>query len=71
MAMCFPISRYRLPIDGSEAVATVTQYNMPQKGQLTITKTGEVFASVQENDGLYQPVYEVAGLPGAVYGDRR
>ncbi|WP_330372262.1 hypothetical protein [Mediterraneibacter gnavus] len=46
---------------------TVTQYNMPQKGQLTITKTGEVFASVQENDGLYQPVYEVAGLPGAVY----
>ena len=54
-------------IDGSEAVVTVTQYNMPQKGQLTITKTGEVFASVQENDGLYQSVYEVAGLPGAVY----
>uniref|UniRef100_UPI0034A1E562 hypothetical protein n=1 Tax=Bacteroides sp. MSSM.1001136sp1_RTP21357st2_D2_RTP21359_211015 TaxID=3141586 RepID=UPI0034A1E562 len=46
-------------IDGSEAVVTVTQYNMPQKSQLTITKTGEVFASVQENDGLYQPVYEV------------
>ncbi len=54
-------------IDGSEAVVTVTQYNMPQKGQLIITKTGEVFASVQENDGLYQPVYEVMGLPGAVY----
>lgn len=54
-------------IDGSEAVVTVTQYNMPQKGQFVITKTGEVFASVQENDGLYQPVYEVAGLPGAVY----
>lgn len=54
-------------IDGSEAVVTVTQYNMPQKGQLTITKSGEVFASVQENDGLYQPVYEVAGLSGAVY----
>lgn len=54
-------------IDGNEAVVTVTQYNMPQKGQLTITKTGEVFASVQENDGLYQPVYEVMGLPGAVY----
>lgn len=54
-------------IDGSEAVVTVTQHNMPQKGQLTISKTGEVFASVQENDGLYQPVYEVKGLPGAVY----
>ena len=54
-------------IDGSEAVVTVTQYNMPQKGQFTISKTGEVFVSVQENDGLYQPVYEVKGLPGAVY----
>ena len=54
-------------IDGSEAVVTVTQYNMPQKGQFTISKTGEVFASVQENDGLYQPVYEVSGLPGAIY----
>lgn len=54
-------------IDGSESVVTVTQHNMPQKGQLTITKTGEVFASVQENGGLYQPVYEVMGLPGAVY----
>lgn len=54
-------------VDGSEAVVTVVQYNQPQKGQLTITKTGEVFASVQENEGFYQPVYEVAGLPGAVY----
>lgn len=54
-------------IDGSEAVVTVTQYNMPQKGRLTIAKTGEVFASVQENEGLYQPVYEIMGLPGAVY----
>ncbi len=63
MAMCCPVSRCRT-IDGSEAVVTVTQYNMPQKGQITITKTGEVFASVQENDGLYQPVYEVQpGFP--------
>lgn len=54
-------------IDGSEAVVTVSQYNMPQKGQITVTKTGEVFASVVENDGLFQPVYEVMGLPGAVY----
>ena len=54
-------------VDGSETVVTVTQYNMPQKGQLTISKTGEVFFSVQENEGLYQPVYEVKGLPGASY----
>ena len=37
-----------------------------QKNIRQAKKTGEVFASVQENDGLYQPVYEVAGLPGAV-----
>lgn len=54
-------------VDGSEAVVTVVRENMPQKGKITITKTGEVFASVQENDDLYQPVYEVMGLPGAVY----
>lgn len=54
-------------VDGSETVVTVTQYNMPQKGQITISKTGEVFFSVQENEGLYQPVYEIKGLPGASY----
>ena len=54
-------------IDGSEAVVTVVRENIPQKGVITITKTGEVFSSVQENDGFYQPVYEVMGLPGAVY----
>ena len=54
-------------VDGSETVVTVTQYNHAQMGQLTISKSGEVFATVQENDGLYQPVYEVQSLPGAVY----
>lgn len=54
-------------VDGSEAVVTVVQYNQPQKAQLTISKSGEAFASVQENDGFYQPVYEVVGQPGAVY----
>ncbi|MDL2324403.1 class B sortase [Ruminococcaceae bacterium OttesenSCG-928-A16] len=54
-------------IDGSEAIVTVVQKNMPQKGTVTITKTGEVFASVEENEGYYQPIYEVMGLPGAVY----
>ena len=72
MGMYYPVRSSSIEpvpftIDGSEAVVTVTQYNMPQKGQLAITKTGEVFASVQENGGLYQPVYEVMGLPGAVY----
>ena len=54
-------------VDGSETVVTVKQYNKAQMGQLTISKSGEVFATVQENEGLYQPVYEVQNLPGAVY----
>ena len=54
-------------VNGSEAVVTVVQYNIPQQAQLTLTKTGEALASVQETDGLYQPVYETVGLPGTVY----
>ena len=54
-------------IDGSESVVTVVQQNTPQKGTITITKTGEVFSSVVENEGFYQPVYAAMGLPGAVY----
>ena len=40
---------------------------MAQKGVIKVSKTGEVFSSVQENEGVYQPVYEVTGLPGAVF----
>ena len=54
-------------VDGSEETVTVVQNNAPQKGRITISKQGEVFASVMENAGLYQPVYQVMGLPGAVY----
>lgn len=54
-------------VDGSEETVTVVQYNAPQKGRITISKQGEVFASVMENAGLYQPMYQVMGLPGAVY----
>ena len=32
-----------------------------------ISKSGEVFSSVNEAGGLYQPVYAVRGLEGAVY----
>ncbi len=45
----------------------VVRSNMAQKGTIKISKSGEVFASVQENEGIYQPVYTVQGLPGAVY----
>lgn len=53
--------------ENGNAVVVVEKHNIAQKGRIVITKTGEVFSSVQENDGYYQPVYEVKGLPGAVY----
>ena len=31
---------------------------MAQKGIIKVSKTGEVFSSVTENEGVYQPVYE-------------
>ena len=54
-------------IDGTKAVVTVEKFNMPQKGRITVKKTGEIFWSVKYEDGVYMPVYEVRGLAGAEY----
>lgn len=54
-------------VDGSKTVVTVEKHNMPQKGTITVSKSGEVFSSALESDGLYQPVYEVKGLQGAAF----
>ena len=48
-------------------VIEVTKENTPQKGIIQIEKSGEVFSSVVQTDNIYQPVYSVMGLPGAVY----
>lgn len=48
-------------------VIEVIKPNMAQKGVIKVSKSGEVFSSVTEADGLYQPVFSVQGLPGAVY----
>ena len=48
-------------------IVKVVKENEPQKGTITITKTGEVFSSVVESDGAYRAVYEIKGLAGAVY----
>ena len=53
--------------EGGVTVIEVTKSNMAQKGVIKVSKTGEVFSSMQENEGVYQPVYEVTGLPGAVF----
>jgi len=48
-------------------VVEVIKPNMAQKGIIKLYKTGEIFASVSEIDGIYQPVYSVKGLSGAEY----
>lgn len=49
------------------AVIEVVRSNLAQKGTITVSKSGEVFSSVSENNGLYQPIFAVSGLEGAVY----
>lgn len=53
--------------EGGIAVIEVIKENTAQKGVIKISKTGEVFSSVTESEGVYQPVYSVRGLAGAVY----
>ena len=48
-------------------VIEVVRSNMAQKGTITVSKSGEVFSSVSENNGLYQPIFAINGLEGAVY----
>ena len=54
-------------VDGTQSLVTVECFDSAQKGQITISKTGEVFQSVTETGGIYQPVYAEGGLAGAVY----
>ena len=53
--------------ENAVTVVEVTKPNMAQKGVIRISKSGEVFSSVTEADGTYQPVFAVKGLAGAVY----
>lgn len=53
--------------ENAVTVVEVTKPNTAQKGVIRISKSGEIFSSVTEADGLYQPVFSVRGLPGAVY----
>ena len=53
--------------ENTVTVVEVTKPNTAQKGVIRISKSGEVFSSVTETDGIYQPVFAVKGLAGAVY----
>ena len=63
----FDVMQENSEIDSGITVIEVVRSNMAQKGTVTVSKSGEVFSSVNEAGGLYQPVYAVRGLEGAVY----
>lgn len=53
--------------EGGVTVIEVIKENTAQKGVIKISKSGEVFSSVTESEGVYQPVFTVQSLAGAVY----
>ena len=63
----FDVTQEEASDEGGVTVIEVIKENTAQKGVIKISKSGEVFSSVTEADGLYQPVFSVQGLPGAVY----
>lgn len=77
----FTISQENSSTDTGVTVVKVKAQDMPQKGVIEISKTGEVFSSVgmlgggyvDENGNevtfpvTYQPLYETQGLPGTVF----
>ena len=54
-------------VDGVKTVVTVEKFNMPQKGTIRISKSGEVFFSAVESDGVYSLVFADKNLAGATY----
>lgn len=63
----FDVTEENATEENGITIVKVDRPNIPQKGTITITKSGEVFFSVMEADGIYQPVYEVKDLAGAVF----
>jgi uncharacterized surface anchored protein len=63
----FVISQENASTDTGVTVVKVKAKDMAQKGVINITKTGEVFSSVEENNGVYTPKYSVSNLKGAVF----
>ena len=66
----FDVTEENSTQEGGITLIKVDKPNMAQKGTISVEKTGEVFFGVNvsgEEDVIYQPVYKVKGLAGAVY----
>lgn len=63
----FSISQENSSTDTGVTVVKVKARDVAQKGVINITKTGEIFSSVEENKGVYTPKYSVGNLKGTVF----
>lgn len=68
----FDVTESESTEESGVTVIKVDKPNMAQKGVITVEKTGEVFWGVnasgdEGSEVVYQPVYQVSGLAGAVY----
>ena len=68
----FDVTEENSTQEGGITLIKVDKPNMAQKGTISVEKTGEAFFGVsvsgeEDKDVIYQPVYKVKGLVGAVY----
>lgn len=68
----FDVAEENATEESGVTVIKVDKPNMAQKGTISIEKSGEVFFGVSASgaegeETIYQPLYQLAGLPGAKY----
>lgn len=63
----FSIIQENSSTDTGVTVVKVKARDVAQKGIINITKTGETFSSVEENNGIYTPKYSISNLKGAIF----
>lgn len=63
----FSISQENSSTDTGVTVVKVKARDVAQKGVINISKTGEIFSSVEENKGVYTPKYSISNLKGAIF----
>ena len=66
----FDITAENTTEENGVTIVKTEKKNTPQKGTITVEKTGEIFSNVTssgEKEIVYQPEYSVSGLSGAVF----
>lgn len=66
----FDITAENTTEENGVTIVKTEKKNTPQKGTITVEKTGEIFSNVTssgEKEIVYQPEYSVSGLAGAVF----